>query len=217
MANILIIEDEKSINNLIQKNLHLVGHQCYSMFDGIDADKIVREKNIDLVILDIMLPKIDGYHVYENINFIPVIFLTAKDSLQDKVKGLTLGADDYIVKPFELMELYARIENVLKRRGKLKSRIEVDECVIDLRSHKVWEEGRQVALKPMEYDLLVFLCRNRNVAFTRDGLLAQVWGDEYGGETRTVDAHISRIRKKLGFGDVIRTIPRIGYRLEADE
>ena len=135
MANILIIEDEKSINNLIQKNLHLVGHQCYSMFDGIDADKIVREKNIDLVILDIMLPKIDGYQVYENINFIPVIFLTAKDSLQDKVKGLTLGADDYIVKPFEMVELIARVEAVLRRVKKDDDFFEFKNIKIDFSKH----------------------------------------------------------------------------------
>ena len=162
MANILIIEDEKSINNLIQKNLHLVGHQCYSMFDGIDADKIVREKNIDLVILDIMLPKIDGYHVYENINFIPVIFLTAKDSLQDKVKGLTLGADDYIVKPFEMVELIARVEAVLRRVKKDDNFFEFKNIKIDFSKHLIYKNGNIIECTPKEFELFEVLVKNRN-------------------------------------------------------
>ena len=169
-----------------------------------------------LRLTDVMIPEPDGFALLPLMeeHGIPCIFLTAKSDVMSRVRGLKAGAEDYIVKPFELMELYARIENVLKRHGKLNSRIEVDQCLIDLTGHKVWEEGREVALKPMEYDLLVFLCQNRNMAFTRDKLLARVWGDAYGGETRTVDVHVASLRKKLRAASHIRTIPRLGYRWE---
>lgn len=215
---ILVIEDETDIRNLLRMNLEAVGYEVDEAADGNEAAKklVQQGSRIDLALTDVMIPGPDGFELFPIMEKrgIPCIFLTAKSDVMSKVRGLKAGAEDYIVKPFELMELYARIENVLKRRGKLKSRIEVDECVIDLRGHKVWEEGRQVALKPMEYDLLVFLCRNRNVAFTRDGLLAQVWGDEYGGETRTVDVHVANLRKKLQAAAHIKTIPRLGYRWE---
>ena len=214
MANILIIEDEKSINNLIQKNLHLVGHQCYSMFDGIDADKIVREKNIDLVILDIMLPKIDGYQVYENINFIPVIFLTAKDSLQDKVKGLTLGADDYIVKPFEMVELIARVEAVLRRVKKDDDFFEFKNIKIDFSKHLIYKNGNSIECTPKEFELFKVLVKNRNIAMSREKLLELAWGFDFEGDTRTVDVHIQKLRKKLDLTEQIKTVYKLGYRLE---
>ena len=214
MANILIIEDEKSINNLIQKNLHLVGHQCYSMFDGIDADKIVREKNIDLVILDIMLPNIDGYHVYENINFIPVIFLTAKDSLQDKVKGLTLGADDYIVKPFEMVELIARVEAVLRRVKKDDNFFEFKDIKIDFDKHLIYKNGNNIECTPKEFELFEVLVKNRNIAMSREKLLELAWGFDFEGDTRTVDVHIQKLRKKLDLTEQIKTVYKLGYRLE---
>ena len=214
MANILIIEDEKAINNLIQKNLHLVGHQCYSMFDGIDADKIIREKNIDLAILDIMLPKIDGYHVYENINFIPVIFLTAKDSLQDKVKGLTLGADDYIVKPFEMVELIARVEAVLRRVKKDDNFFEFKNIKIDFSKHLIYKNGNIIECTPKEFELFEVLVKNRNIAMSREKLLELAWGFDFEGDTRTVDVHIQKLRKKFDLTEQIKTVYKLGYRLE---
>ena len=214
MANILIIEDEKAINNLIQKNLHLVGHQCYSMFDGIDADKIIREKNIDLAILDIMLPKIDGYHVYENINFIPVIFLTAKDSLQDKVKGLTLGADDYIVKPFEMVELIARVEAVLRRVKKADDFFEFKNIKIDFSKHLIYKNGNSIECTPKEFELFKVLVKNRNIAMSREKLLELAWEFDFEGDTRTVDVHIQKLRKKLDLTEQIKTVYKLGYRLE---
>lgn len=215
---ILVIEDETDIRNLLQMNLEAVGYEVDTAADGDEAAEKLRgqENAIDLALTDVMIPGPDGFELFPLMKErgIPCIFLTAKSDVMSKVKGLKAGAEDYIVKPFELMELYARIENVLKRHGKLKSKIEADPCVIDLTGHKVWEDGREVVLKPMEYDLLVFLCRNRNVAFTRDMLLARVWGDMYAGETRTVDVHVASLRKKLKAAAHIRTIPRLGYRWE---
>lgn len=215
---ILVIEDEADIRDLLRMNLEAVGYEVDTAADGDEAaEKIERQgTGIDLALTDVMIPGPDGFELFPLMEErgIPCIFLTAKSDVMSKVRGLKAGAEDYIVKPFELMELYARIENVLKRCGKLKNRIETDKCVIDLIGHKVWEEGREVALKPMEYDLFVFLCRNRNVAFTRDMLLARVWGDAYPGETRTVDVHVASLRKKLQAASHIRTIPRLGYRWE---
>lgn len=215
---ILVIEDEADIRDLLQMNLEAVGYDVDTAADGREAERKLKEQGsrIALALTDVMIPEPDGFALLPLMEEqgIPCIFLTAKSDVMSRVRGLKAGAEDYIVKPFELMELYARIENVLKRHGKLNSRIEVDQCLIDLTGHKVWEEGREVALKPMEYDLLVFLCQNRNVAFTRDKLLARVWGDAYGGETRTVDVHVASLRKKLIAASHIRTIPRLGYRWE---
>jgi DNA-binding response OmpR family regulator len=171
---------------------------------------------IDLALADVMMPGLDGFSLFPYLKQqkIPCIFLTAKSDVVSKVKGLKMGAEDYIVKPFELMELYARVENVLKRHEKLQSRIELDHCFIDLAGHQVKEEGREIFLKPMEYDLLVFLCKNQNIAFTRNQLLDSVWGSHYAGETRTVDVHVASLRKKLRAASHIRTIPRLGYRWE---
>ena len=217
-VRILVIEDETDIRDLLRMNLEAVGYEVDTAADGDEAAEKLRRRGteIDLALTDVMIPGRDGFDLFPLMEErgIPCIFLTAKSDVMSKVRGLKAGAEDYIVKPFELMELYARIENVLKRRGKLKNRIEAGGCTVDLAGHKVWEEGREVALKPMEYDLLVFLCRNRNVAFTRDMLLARVWGDGYVGETRTVDVHVASLRKKLKAASHIRTIPRLGYRWE---
>ena len=162
------------------------------------------------------MPGPGGFDLIGSLNQkeIPCIFLTAKADVASKVKGLRLGAEDYMVKPFEMMELFARVENVLKRRKKLKDFMEIDKCRIDLSSHKVYEEGEEISLKPMEYDLFLFFCRNQNVAFTRNQLLDRIWGGDYGGETRTVDVHVASLRRKLKAGSRIQTIPKLGYRLE---
>lgn len=215
---ILVIEDEASIRELLFMNLEAVGYEVDLAGDGVEAEwKISQDQGgYDLALVDVMLPGPGGFDLIEGLNRkeIPCIFLTAKADVGSKVKGLRLGAEDYIVKPFEMMELFARVENVLKRRKKLKDFIEIDGCRIDLASHKVYEDGREIALKPMEYDLFLFLCRNRNVAFTRNQLLDKIWGVDYGGETRTVDVHIASLRKKLKVGSRIQTIPKLGYRLE---
>ena len=215
---ILIIEDEASIRELLAMNLEAVGYKVDLAEDGVKAEqKIPADQGLyDLALVDVMLPGPGGFDLIGSLNQkeIPCIFLTAKADVASKVKGLRLGAEDYMVKPFEMMELFARVENVLKRRKKLKDFMEIDKCRIDLASHKVYEEGEEISLKPMEYDLFLFFCRNQNVAFTRNQLLDRIWGGDYGGETRTVDVHVASLRRKLKAGSRIQTIPKLGYRLE---
>ena len=179
---ILIIEDEASIRELLAMNLEAVGYEVDLAEDGVKAEqKILADQGLyDLALVDVMLPGPGGFDLIGSLNQkeIPCIFLTAKADVASKVKGLRLGAEDYMVKPFEMMELFARVENVLKRRKKLKDFMEIDKCRIDLSSHKVYEEGEEISLKPMEYDLFLFFCRNQNVAFTRNQLLDRIWGGD---------------------------------------
>lgn len=200
MANILVIEDEIAINQLIQKNLQLVGHTCYSMTDGVNAERIVREKGVDLVLLDIMLPHMDGFQVYETIHFVPVIFLTAKGNLQDKLKGLALGADDYIVKPFQMLELLARVETVLRRVNKNNKTFEFEHIKIDFGRRQIYVHGKTIDCTPQEYQLFEVLVINKNLAMSREKLLELAWGYDFDGDTRTVDVHIQKLRKKTVSG-----------------
>lgn len=218
MTNILIVEDEPAITNLIYLNLSDEGYRCSCAADGkIAADMIERER-YDLILLDIMLPEIDGYELLEYIRptGVPVIFITAKGTLEDRVKGLRLGADDYIVKPFQIGELIARVEAVLRRYGKIRTRFDLFGVTIDTRARSVSKDGQPVVLTVKEFDLLVELVRNKNVALYRDRLYEKVWGEEFTGETRTLDSHIQRLRKKLGWEAHIKTVFRIGYRLEGE-
>lgn len=215
---ILVIEDDAAISDLICMNLTVAGYEVLPVFDGNQVEGAVGEKGpFDLALLDVMLPGRDGFELMETMKAhdIPVIYLTAKADVGSKIKGLRAGAEDYIVKPFEILELLVRVEKVLERTGKQKDELEVGEDVlIQLSKHQVTKNGKTIRLKPLEYDLLVLLAKNKNVAFTRDQLLNQVWGSDYLGETRTIDVHIGQLRKKLGLSEVIKTIPKIGYRLE---
>ena len=223
-TKILVIEDDTAISELICMNLEAAGYDPVPIYDGEEAETAVlaeKEKRegvpeYALALLDIMLPGKDGFQLMEVMQTaeIPVIYLTAKADVVPKVHGLRAGAEDYIVKPFEVLELLVRIEKVLQRTGRGREIIEIQDVRIDRKEHQVTKGGKPVALKPMEYELLVLLAGNKNVAFSREQLLSQVWGSDYMGETRTVDVHIGRLRKKLDFFDVIRTIPKTGYRLE---
>ena len=217
---ILVIEDEEAINDVISMSLRATGYETVSFLDGDDASiSLENRHDYDCAVVDVMLPGKDGFELLpELLKYeIPVIFLTAKGELQNKVKGLTKGAEDYMVKPFEMLELLIRIDKILKRRGSFQEKITIYDVVIDREKRVVTKGGQEVYLKPMEFDCLMMLVRNKNRALTRSQLLGALWGIEFEGETRTVDAHIGRIRKKLGFENVIKTIPRIGYRLEAEE
>ncbi len=217
---ILVIEDEEAILSLICTSLEATGYEVDSFMDGDAASaSLMKKHDYGLAVVDIMLPGKDGFALLSELRGygVPVIFLTARGGLSDKVQGLTGGAEDYMVKPFEMLELLIRIDKILKRFWPDEPEIRIKDVVIDPGKRTVTKEGKEIMLKPMEFDCLMMLVRNKNKALTRKQLLAVLWGMEFEGETRTVDAHISRIRKKLGFGDVIRTIPRIGYRLEADE
>ena len=214
---ILVVEDDTAISELICMNLEVAGYQVIPVMDGGSVEEVVKkEQPIDLALLDIMLPGRDGFELLDVMkqSSIPVIYITAKGDVNSKIKGLRSGAEDYIVKPFEILELLVRVEKVLERTGKQREVIQVRDLEIHLSEHKVTRDGEPVNLKPMEYDLLVLLAKNKNVAFTREQLLNEVWGSNYLGETRTIDEHIGQLRKKLNLAGVIKTIPKIGYRLE---
>lgn len=216
MYKVLIVEDEEAISNLIKINLAAEGYECVCAFDGRQGADYIEETSFDLVLLDIMLPEIDGYELLEYIKpfEIPVIFLTAKGAVNDRIKGLKLGADDYIVKPFQVGELLARVEAVLRRYGKMKQKLVFENVEIDLESRTVRKDGIIVELTVKEFNLLVVLVENKNVALYRERLYEKVWGEMLMTDTRTLDSHIQRLRRKLGWDKQIKTVFRIGYRLE---
>jgi DNA-binding response OmpR family regulator len=216
MAKILIIEDDEAINNLIFMNLNLVNYECKQAYDGNEAISILEQWHPDLILLDVMIPYIDGFTLMERKIFqdIPVIFVTAKDQIADKVKGLKLGADDYIVKPFEALELLARVEAVLRRTKPVKRKFTIENTVINLDEHLVTVDNKPVNLTNREFELLEVLINNCNLALSREKLLNLVWGHDYFGDTRTVDVHITKLRKKLRLENHIKTVYKLGYRLE---
>jgi DNA-binding response OmpR family regulator len=213
---ILIVEDDVHISKIIKMNLNLMNYATTEVHDGLAALEIIKKEKFDLVLLDVMIPHLDGFELMERIKpyGTPVIFLTAKNSVYDKVNGLKLGADDYMVKPFEAIELLARIETVLRRYGHEDRVVEFQHVQVDLDKREVVIQGVPVELTPKEYDLLVVLLKNKNIALTREQFLDKVWGGDYYGETRTVDMHIKSLRKKLSLQEQIKTIYKIGYRLE---
>ena len=214
---ILIIEDEQAIAKMIVMNLKVAGYNTTIYEDGVLAEDGLKENHdYDLALLDVMLPGKDGFQLLDIMNEykIPVIFLTAKDDLSSKIQGLKGGAEDYIVKPFEMLELMVRIEKVLARFDKLDSVVKVLDLEINFEEHSVRKNNEEILLKPMEFELLAVLAKNKNVAISREKLLTMVWGFGYEGETRTVDVHIGQLRKKLGLADNIKTISKLGYRLE---
>ena len=219
MQKILIVEDEEAIANLIRINLTAEGYQCTCAYDGKTGADHIENEIYDLILLDIMLPEIDGYELLEYIRpmGMPVIFLTAKGSVNDRIRGLKLGADDYIVKPFQVGELIARVEAVLRRYGRGGARLSFADVEIDTASRTVNKAGRPVELTVKEFDLLVELVQNKNVALYRERLYEKVWGEMFVGDTRTLDSHIQRLRKKLNWDKYIRTVFRVGYRLEDAE
>lgn len=216
MIKVLIVEDELPIANLIKLNLNMASYQSKTAFNGEEALKEIEKDSFDLILLDVMLPKIDGFTLLEKIKplGIPVIFLTAKSSVTDKVYGLRAGADDYITKPFEGIELLARIDNVLRHYNKNTNVINFEDLEINLEEMVVKKADEIVELTLKEFELLVFLVKNKNVVLTRDKLIEKIWGYDYIGETRTIDNHIQKLRKKLGWRDKIKTVFKLGYRLE---
>lgn len=216
MTKILIVEDETAIADLIAMHLAMAGYESALVSNGADVWDAMHRERPDLVLLDVLLPGQDGFSIMERIRSlnIPVIFLTAKDSLMDKVKGLKLGADDYIVKPFQALELLSRVEAVLRRTRPQMDTVRLGDIEIHLDEHIVLRQGAPVDLTAKEFLLLKTLWANRNIALTRDRLIELVWGYEYLGDTRTVDVHVQRLRSKLGLADQIRTVHKIGYRLE---
>ena len=214
MAYILIIEDDIVINELVKRNLQLVGHSCEQIFDGDSAMQALTSSHYDLIILDVMLPGISGFELITKITDIPVIFVTAKGELNDKLKGLSLGAEDYIVKPFEILELVARVNVILKRCHRMNETLTIGETSVNMKQHTVTKNGISIPLTPQEFRLLEVLIQNKNLALSREQLLQLAWGFDYEGETKTVDVHIQKLRKMLGWETQIKTISKLGYRLE---
>ncbi len=217
MYPVLIVEDEKPIADLIDLTLRRMQYQCVKVYSGEDAAGLIVNRRFDLILLDVMLPGIDGFALMDYIapTGTPVIFLTARDSVADRVRGLRMGACDYIVKPFAPEELLARVDGLMRRTGRRSARLRLWQVEIDPDARQVLRDGRPVELTPREFYLLMVLVQNRGVALYRNVLMERVWGLDSDAGPRTLDLYISRLRKKLGWADKIRTVSSVGYRLEA--
>lgn len=217
LYRILVMEDDADILELLRMNLQVVGYEVRTAQTGTDALRLIKEENFDLALLDIMVPEIDGFEMlpFMQKKGIPVIYVSAKNALPDRIRGLKAGAEDYLVKPFDMLELLVRVEKVLQRSHpqnricRTVAGVEIDEA-----SHTVKKDGEFISLKPLEYALMLMFVRHPGMVLTREQLLKEVWGEAFGGETRTVDVHVGVLRKKLGWNDCIVTVHRIGYKME---
>ena len=217
MSKVLIVEDEIAILDLIKMELELRGYRCDLTNDGKLGADYIEKNSYDLLLLDVMLPNVDGYELLEynkQTRQIPTIFITAKSQVKDKIKGLNEGADAYISKPFDMDELVARVEAVLRRYNKVNEIKKIDDIEINVNTRVVKKKGIEVPLTPKEFDLLILLVENKNFALYRETIFEKVWGAELEFETRTLDLHIQRLRKKLGLKDKIVTVYKIGYMLK---
>lgn len=214
MIKILIVEDEAAIANLVRMNLRNAGYECCVAGSGDEGADRLSEGCFDLCIFDIMLPGIDGYELLEYAKRlgVPVIFLTARGETLDKVRGLREGAEDYITKPFEILELLARVENVLRRYHKVEQEMNVCGLHINIPSRSVERDGKEIDLTYKEFDLLLLFVRNPNVALYREMIYEHVWDSPYMGDSRTVDLHVQRLRKKVGWEREIEAVYKVGYR-----
>ena len=219
MPNILIAEDERPIADLIRMTLKGAGYRCDWAPDGDRAADLAGAGTYDLALVDVMLPGSDGFALLEYCQTLdlPVIFVTARGAVADRVRGLHAGAEDYIVKPFDAAELLARVETVLRRAGKTKDRLQIGDVTIDESSMQVTKAGQPVSLTKKEYELLLLFARNQNMALFRETIYERVWDGEYTGDSRTVDLHVQRLRKKLGWQDRLSAVYKVGYRLEVKE
>ncbi len=214
MAKILIVEDERAISDLVALNLRMTGHVCTQAKNGREALSHAAEEAFDLMLLDVMLPDMDGFAVLERVRDVPTIFLTARGAVIDKMRGFGLGADDYIVKPFEVAELLMRTAAVLRRTRRAETSYQLGDLTVQYEAKQAFLSGRPVELTPQEFTLLEILIENRNIALSRQRLLSEAWGSGFVGESRTVDVHIQKLRKKLHLEDRIHTVYKTGYRFE---
>ena len=216
LIHVLIVEDEKPIADLIRLSLTKEGFCCTCAQDGAQAADLLERNTYDLILLDVMLPEVDGFELMEYIRplEIPVIFLTAKGALADRVKGLRLGAEDYIVKPFEVVELLARVDVVLRRYQKRDAVLEVGGLRIDTGSMQVWRDGEEISLTKTEYELLLLFARNPRRAMYRETIYERVWGGDYPFGSKAVDLHVQRLRRKVGWENQLKAVNKVGYRLE---
>ncbi len=225
---ILVVEDDRNLLDTLGYNLRKEGYEVITAVDGAEAVDIARREKPDLVILDIMLPKLSGFEVCRILRkemAVPILMLTARTDEIDKIVGLEIGADDYMTKPFSLRELLARVRAMLRRAKMVEAQPESKEVImkvgdieVDTARHQVFKAGTRLELTPKEFDLLAFLARNKGFVFTRDQLLEKVWGYDFAGDTRTVDVHIRWLRQKVetdpGNPKYLITIRGTGYKLE---
>lgn len=214
---ILIVEDDHSIAETIALNLKYVGYEYMVFDDGRKtAEYLLKDHSFDLALLDIMLPGLDGFELFSHMEKynIPVIYMTAKTDSESEVRGLREGAEDYIVKPFEMVTLLVRIEKVLARTGRINQTYRFQDIILDAQNRTLTKAGEEINLPPLEFDVLSVLIRNKNRTVSRERILNEIWGEDYFGDIRTVDVRVANVRKKLGFTDEIRTISKTGYRLE---
>ena len=213
MARVLIVEDEVLINKHITDELTYIGHKCSSAFDGEEALDLINSNTFDLIILDVMLPKISGFELMKLIKKTPVIFVTAKSALDDRLYGLNLGADDYIVKPFEMPELLARVKVVLRRTNRSEQFFPIDDLMIDFESQKVFKGEKEIKLTAKEFAVLDMFITNKNCVLTREQILDSVWASGYEGESdRVVDVYVQHLRNKLGLKNRLQAVYGVGYR-----
>ena len=219
MFKILVVDDEKSIREVIRTYAEFEGHEVVEATDGLDAIDKVREEDFDVIVMDIMMPRLDGFSSYKEIKKIkniPVLMLSARSEEYDKLFGFEIGIDDYVTKPFSPKELMARLNVIVNRNNKVEENntMEFEGLKIDLDGRVVFVNDEMVELTPKEYDLLVYMVKNKNIALSRDKLLNQVWGyDFYEVNDNTLTVTIKRLRSKLGdYGNHIKTIRGIGYR-----
>ena len=218
MLPILIVDDEPAIAALISRVLTAAGYTCQAVTSSEKAADLIEQNRYDLVLLDVMMPKMDGYELLEYIRptGTPSIFVTAKDAVSERVRGLHSGADDYIVKPFAPAELTARVEAVLRRTGRATVQYSLWGCTVDTAACRVTRAGQEIKLTRKEYELLLLLLRGRGTALYRDYLYETLWGDDMSLDTRTLDTHITRLRKKLDLGDKLHAVRQVGYMLEKE-
>lgn len=216
MIRILAVDDEKPIAELLRLSLKQAGYECSCAYDGIQAADLIEKETFDLILLDIMLPGIDGFELMDYIRTTqtPVIFLTAKNAVADRVRGLRLGAEDYMVKPFDVLELLARVEGVLRRHGKLQTILQIGDLQFNTLAMQVFRAGQEVPLTHKEYELALLFAQNRGVVLSKSTIYERIWGGEFPEHTRTVELHIQRMKKKLGWTEKIRPVFGMGYRLE---
>ena len=216
MIEILIVEDEKPISELLRLSLTKAGYHCSCAMDGVEAANRIEKEIFDLILLDVMLPGIDGFSLMDYIGpmEIPVIFITAKNAVADRVKGLRMGAEDYIVKPFEILELLARVEGVLRRHGKLATTLAVGGVELNTLAMTASRDGEEIPLTKKEYDIALLFARNPGIVLYKSTIYERVWGGEYPESTRTVELHVQRMKKKLGWEALVKPVFAIGYRLE---
>ena len=219
LNKILIAEDEPALRNLLKTCLVKEGYQVLESKDGQEALDIFYSENVSLIILDIMMPKLDGFEVLKTLRLesaVPVLILTARNTEYDELQGLKLGADDYITKPFSPAVLVSRVKAILKRAGMLADNdISANDILLKVKEHEVYVKGEKINLTPKEFDLLQYLIQNKNVVHSREKLLSAVWGYDFFGDARTVDTHMKCLRTKLNdSGDIIKTVRKYGYKLE---